>query len=105
MNAQDIFEGVLVKDPKRVNIFEGIERPADHHSLAGDDKLDILRVLGEEKIADDPDQDKGNGHEWAIGKEGVGDHHKEEEGGNNNRSRIGPHMNMLGSYPGEEDAL
>jgi hypothetical protein len=105
VNAEDVFEGCLIKNPKRVNVFKSVEIATDDDTLTSDDELDIGRVFGEEEITDHPDQNKRDSHEGTIGKEGIGDHHKKNDSGDNDGSRIGPYMNVLRGNPRKEHAL
>lgn len=102
MDAEDTLERRLAMDPERVDILESVERFAADQTLVGDHELEFARVTGDEKIADDTDQDENDRHERAIGKDGVGDDEREENGRNHEAARIWPDMDMFRSAPRQD---
>jgi hypothetical protein len=105
MNAEDIFEGIFIKNPERMNILEGVQIPSHNDPFASDDKFYFLRIFGEKEIAHHPNENKGNSHEWAIGKEGVGNDGKKKNGCYDDSFRIGSYVNVFGGDPRKEHAL
>jgi len=76
MNAENVLEWILIKDPKRMNIFKSKETAPNHYAFSSNNEFYVLRILGKEEIAYDTDEDESNSHEGTIGVEGVGDHSK-----------------------------
>lgn len=105
VDTQDIFEWMLIKNPKRMNVFEGIETSTNNNTFAGNDKFNFLGIFGKEEVSHYANEDKGNSHQRAIGKKGIGNNKKEEYCNDDNRARIGSHVDMLRSNPREKHSL
>lgn len=102
MNTQYAFEWRFFIDMKGVEVFESIECFTAEDALVGNSKFEFTWIASEEEVANHTKEREGDRHEWAIGKDGVGNDEGEENGRDHEAARIGPDMDVFRSAPNDE---
>ena len=102
VDAEHALERRLGIDMERMDVLESVERLAADYALIGDHELELTRVAGDEEIANDADQDKGDRHDRAVGKDGVGDDEREEDSRDHQSTRVGPDMDVFRCTPRQD---